>query len=66
MTRDLAVCIGLIAVLSACNSTGRPLVKDTPEDMNVSPRSMDAYDPAARELEDPQPAPKAKDQSQSQ
>ena len=66
MTREFAVCIGLIAVLSACNSTGGPLVKDAPEDMNVSPRSMDAYDPATRELEKPQTAPKAKDQPQSQ
>ena len=43
-----------LVVLCACTSNGGLAIKDKPEDMNVSPRSMDAYDPAARELEKPQ------------
>jgi hypothetical protein len=43
-----------LAVLCACSSNGGPAIRDQPEDMNVSPRSMDAYDPAVRELEKPQ------------
>lgn len=40
-----------VVLLCACSSNGGPVVREQPEDMNVSPRSMDAYDPAARELE---------------
>jgi len=39
------------ALLCACSSDGSFKVKETPQDINVSPRSMDTYDPAARELE---------------
>lgn len=43
-----AVALLLVAGLSACNGKG---IQDVPEDINVSPRSQEAYDPAYRELE---------------
>lgn len=50
MRPALASVLMLVALLSAC-SGGGPVVRDQPEDMNVSPRSMGAYDPAYRDLE---------------
>jgi hypothetical protein len=51
-TMKIALFTGMLAValLCGCSSDGGPVIRDQPEDMNVSPRSMDAYDPAAREL----------------
>jgi hypothetical protein len=68
MFRELAACDGLIAVLSGCKNTGNSGVRDVPEDMNVSPRSMEAYDPAVRELDKggDQPADKSKDKPKDQ
>ena len=37
----------LAASLAGCNGG----IKDAPQDINVSPRSQEAYDPAYRELE---------------
>ena len=68
MFRELAVCVGLIAVLSGCQNTGSSGVKVVPQDMNVSPRSMEAYDPAVRELntDDDQPTDKPKGKPKDQ
>jgi hypothetical protein len=38
----------LLVGLSACGGKG---IQDRPEDMNVSPRSQEAYDPTYRALE---------------
>lgn len=63
MFRNLAVGLGLIAVLSGCKNTGDSGVKVVPEDMNASPRSMEAYDPAVRELDKDKDANQATDKS---
>ena len=51
MRLALAAGLTLIALLTACSSDGGPVVRDRPEDMSVSPRSMEAYDPAVRDLD---------------
>ena len=38
----------LLAALAACNGKG---IQDVPQDINVSPRSQEAYDPVYRDLE---------------
>ena len=38
----------LLSALAACNGKG---IQDAPEDINVSPRSQEAYDPVYRDLE---------------
>ena len=38
----------LLTALAACNGKG---IQDAPQDINVSPRSQEAYDPVYRELE---------------
>jgi len=40
--------LALLAALAACNGKG---IQDAPEDINVSPRSQEAYDPVYQELE---------------
>ena len=39
----------LLATLAACNGKG---IQTPPQDINVSPRSQEAYDPVYQELED--------------
>ena len=43
-----ACVLTLLAALTACNGKG---IQDAPQDINVSPRSQDAYDPTYRNLE---------------
>jgi hypothetical protein len=40
--------LAVLAVLTACNGKG---IQDVPEDMSVSPRSQEAYDPVYKDLE---------------
>jgi hypothetical protein len=47
-TAQVASLLTLLAALAACNSTG---IQTPPQDMNVSPRSQEAYDPVYQELE---------------
>ena len=48
----------LAAGLAGCQGG----IKDTPEDMNVSPRSQEAYDPVYRDLENDPANPKKQQQ----
>ena len=43
------VCVSavLVAVLAGCNGG----IKDVPQDINVSPRSQEAYDPYYKDME---------------
>ncbi len=41
--------LGLLVTLTACS--GGQGIRVEPEDMNVSPRSQEAYDPTFRQLE---------------
>jgi hypothetical protein len=50
--------VTLLAALAACNGKG---IQTPQEDMNVSPRSQEAYDPVYRELEN-DPADEKKQQ----
>jgi predicted small lipoprotein YifL len=50
--------LALLAALAACNGKG---IQTPPEDMNVSPRSQEAYDPVYEELEN-DPADDKKEQ----
>ena len=47
MIRTTTVMV-LLATLAGCGGQG---IQDAPQDMNVSPRSQEAYDPVYRELE---------------
>lgn len=38
----------VLAALAACNGKG---IQDAPQDINVSPRSQEAYDPLYKDLE---------------
>jgi hypothetical protein len=49
----------LLAALAACNGKG---IQDAPEDINVSPRSQEAYDPVYRDLENDPADPKKQQQ----
>jgi predicted small lipoprotein YifL len=44
----IALLTALLAALAACNGKG---IQTPPQDINVSPRSQEAYDPVYRELE---------------
>jgi hypothetical protein len=45
---QVSALLALLAALTACNGKG---IQDAPQDINVSPRSQEAYDPVYRELE---------------
>lgn len=47
MIRIMTVAV-LLATLTGCGGKG---IQDAPQDINVSPRSQEAYDPVYRELE---------------
>jgi hypothetical protein len=57
--RNIGVLL-LLATLAACGGQG---IQDVPQDINVSPRSQEAYDPAYRDLEN-DPANQRKQQQQ--
>jgi predicted small lipoprotein YifL len=57
---QIAGLLALLAALAACNGKG---IQDVPQDINVSPRSQEAYDPVYRDLEN-DPAGGKKQQQQ--
>jgi hypothetical protein len=48
-----------LAALAACGGQG---IRDEPQDINVSPRSQEAYDPVYRDLENDPVDPKKQQQ----
>ncbi len=49
----------LLAALAACNGEG---IQRAPQDINVSPRSQEAYDPVYRDLQNDPVDPKKRQQ----
>ena len=49
----------VLAALAACNGKG---IQDVPQDINVSPRSQEAYDPVYRDLQNDPVDPKKQQQ----